>query len=396
MITRWAPRRSTTSTTTAAAAAVTSLAVRRPATRPHCRPSSSLPPRRRLLSTSFPPRREDRKAPDPRIRDLGRQIADDYATIRDTYATPRHPIVLAHGLLGFSELSISALLPPLQYWHGIRQALTAQGCPLVVAATVPPSSSIEERAAKLAVEISSALSSSSSSCSSSAASSSPFPASRGSSGAEGGARGDDDTRTPVNIIAHSMGGLDARHLISSILPSSPQHNFRVASLVTISTPHRGSPFADYVLSDSRRRSLLHLPRFYSLFRAAGLSTRAFAQLGTRYLADDFNPANPDDPAVRYFSYGAALHTAQLPMLSPFRLSHGVIREAEGANDGLVSVESSRWGEYKGTLLGVSHLDLINWPNKVRWTVREWMGIKRNFNAVAFYLDIAEMLAKEGY
>lgn len=87
MITRWAPRHSTTTTTTAAAAAVTSLAVRRPAIRPHCRPSSPLPPRRRLLSTSFPPRREERKAPDPRIRDLGRQIADDYATIRDTYGT---------------------------------------------------------------------------------------------------------------------------------------------------------------------------------------------------------------------------------------------------------------------------------------------------------------------
>ncbi|KAJ3519516.1 hypothetical protein NM208_g14097 [Fusarium decemcellulare] len=43
-------------------------------------------------------------------------------------------------------------------------------------------------------------------------------------------------------------------------------------------------------------------------------------------------------------------------------------QAEGPNDGLVSVESSHWGTYKGTLLGVSHLDLINWSNRVGWTM----------------------------
>jgi triacylglycerol lipase len=107
----------------------------------------------------------------------------------------------------------------------------------------------------------------------------------------------------------------------------------------------------------------------------------------------FNPSVPDDPSVRYFSYGA--HTDEPPLLSPFRQPWRIIDEVEGANDGLVSVESSRWGTYKGTLLGVSHLDLINWSNRMKWTVREWMGMKKTFNAVAFYLDIADMLAKEG-
>lgn len=62
--------------------------------------------------------------------------------------------------------------------------------------------------------------------------------------------------------------------------------------------------------------------------------------------------------------------------------------AEGPNDGLVSVESSRWGEYKGTLDNVSHLDLINWTNRLRWYIWELTGGKRrNFNAIAFYLHI---------
>jgi len=60
-----------------------------------------------------------------------------------------------------------------------------------------------------------------------------------------------------------------------------------------------------------------------------------------------------------------------------------------------SVPSSKWGEYKGTLVGVSHLDLINWTNRVKWLFWSLTGTKRKFNGVAFYLDIADMLAKEG-
>ncbi|KAK4990587.1 lipase 2 [Elasticomyces elasticus] len=81
--------------------------------------------------------------------------------------------------------------------------------------------------------------------------------------------------------------------------------------------------------------------------------------------------------------------------SMFRQSHRIVKRIEGPNDGLVSVTSSKWGTYKGTLKDVSHLDLINWTNRLRWFVWELTGNKRKFNAVAFYLDIADMLAKEG-
>ena len=45
----------------------------------------------------------------------------------------------------------------------------------------------------------------------------------------------------VNFLAHSMGGLDCRHLISHIRPAE----YAPLSLTTISTPHRGSPFMDW-------------------------------------------------------------------------------------------------------------------------------------------------------
>ena len=282
-----------------------------------------------------------------------RLTAPPYSTTTDNPATPKYPIVLAHGLLGFSELRL-APLPTIHYWHGIKDALTAQGA-VVVTASVPPSSSIAHRAAKLAADIDAA----------------DLPA-----------------NTPVNVIAHSMGGLDARYMISR----TSELRTRVASLVTISTPHRGSPFADYVL-DAATAGPLYLPRLYWLLERGGFGTSAFAQLTTRYMADDFNLTTPDDADVRYFSYGAAMRRRP-PLLSPFRLPAKVIAAREGPNDGLVSVDSSRWGEYQGTLVGVNHLDLINWPNRLRYTVKRWMG-KTEFNAVAFYLGVADMLAREG-
>ncbi|ATY65520.1 triacylglycerol lipase [Cordyceps militaris] len=297
---------------------------------------------------------------DPRIPGVGREIVDDFAQLREHYATPKYPIVLAHGLFGFSELRLVPQLPALHYWHGIQDALQASGA-TVFTTSVPPSSSIAVRAAMLAEGIAAAQ--------------------RGSGG--GGAC------SPVNIIAHSMGGLDARYMISHLLAQSP---LRVASLTTVATPHRGSPVADFLLDPA---SPVQLPRLYRLLARAGLGTEAFAQLTTRYMTGTFNPATPDAHGVRYFSYGADMAPTPPSLLSVFRLPYRVVRDAEGPNDGLVSVASSRWGDYRGTLVGVSHLDLINWTNRVRWALRALVGRKRTFNAVAFYLDMADMLAREG-
>jgi triacylglycerol lipase len=56
----------------------------------------------------------------------------------------------------------------------------------------------------------------------------------------------------INFLAHSMGGLDCRHLISHIKPTE----YTPLSLTTISTPHRGSPFMDWCVV----RFVFHLPR----------------------------------------------------------------------------------------------------------------------------------------
>ena len=288
---------------------------------------------------------------DPRIAALGPVIKDTYATLRDGCQTPTHPIVLAHGLLGFDELHLAgSLLPGVQYWRGITEALTANGAS-VITASVPTSASIESRAASLSENI------------------------------EAKAKGES-----VNIIAHSMGGLDARYMISRLKPP----NVKVLSLTTIASPHRGSAFADFLFE---RIGPERLPQVYRALKALNVETGAFSQLTQGYMRENFNPKTPDREGVKYFSYGAMCHPS---IWSAFRQSHRLVETMEGANDGLVSVASSQWGTYKGTLSNVSHLDLINWTNRLRWAIWEMVGNKRDFNAIAFYLDIADMLAKEGY
>ncbi|KAJ6264368.1 Lipase [Drechslerella dactyloides] len=127
--------------------------------------------------------------------------------------------------------------------------------------------------------------------------------------------------------------------------------------------------------------------------AAGKSVNivgAFEQLTTEYMRSNFNPQTPDVPGVRYFSYGALTHPG---IFSPFHTSHRIISRIDGDNDGLVSVRSASHGVYKGTLLGPSHLDIINWTNRLKWIVRRLFGQHNKFNAIAFYLALSEVDAK---
>ena len=238
--------------------------------------------------------------------------------------------MLAHGLLGFDELRLAGnLLPGIQYWRGIIDALRANGFE-VISTTVPASGTIEERAAKLGADIAAKANGKS-----------------------------------VNIIAHSMGGLDARYMISRLKPS----DVTVLSLTTIATPHRGSSFADFCFNKLGGWT----PSVYKSLGSLGVSTGAFKQLTTRYMNEEFNPKTPDVKGVRYFSYGATAHP---PFYSMFYEPRVIVERAEGPNDGLVSVASSKWGTYKGTLVDVTHLDLIDWTNRFRWWWWRRVGVEK--------------------
>lgn len=96
---------------------------------------------------------EDQKKP---INDeKGEIIEDEFAVLRTSYDAPKHPIILAHGLLGFDELRPLGHAIPIrgiEYWYGIKEALAAKNVE-VITASVPPSGRIEVRAQRLAESI---------------------------------------------------------------------------------------------------------------------------------------------------------------------------------------------------------------------------------------------------
>lgn len=98
----------------------------------------------------------------------------------------------------------------------------------------------------------------------------------------------------VNLIAHSIGGLAARDLITRL-----GYAGRVASLTTIATPHRGTVVADWVV-----RHIGEGMGVEELVDALGVSSAALRDLRTEACAA-FNARTPDMPGIAYESLGGA-------------------------------------------------------------------------------------------
>jgi triacylglycerol lipase len=164
----------------------------------------------------------------------------------------------------------------------------------------------------------------------------------------------------IHIIAHSMGGLDSRMLIAA-----NHHGLtaRIASLTTLSTPHRGSPVADLIVGPEphgARRVLYEGIR--SAFGVAGISTGAVANLTTQSAS-----AVPDviagNPHIRFRSCFASGRQGQLRAATcvPFVLTHRYLNEQTGEpNDGMVARESARYGEFDEQGWPCDHADIIGY------------------------------------
>lgn len=165
---------------------------------------------------------------------------------------------------------------------------------------------------------------------------------------------------PLCIVAHSMGGLDARYLIHRLDPER-----RVRCLVTVGTPHRGSLLAAWFLNT---RGPLQ-------WAGRRLAERALVDLTPESCAR-FNERVPNRSDVRYLSYAGARPIEEMPCV--FRPSTRLLEEEAGQNDSQVPVASAQWGEFQGTVRA-SHTELIGWS--FAWPDR---AIARPFDHLGFY------------
>lgn len=165
----------------------------------------------------------------------------------------------------------------------------------------------------------------------------------------------------VNIIAHSKGGLDSRYLIGALGMGDV-----IASLTTICTPHRGCTFLDRLARIPKPFWMPIHAVIWVYCRAIGDKTVSFYDVCMELRASTcaaFNARYPDDPQVYYQSYAAVMSrpTSDLLMAVP----HLLVRAFDGENDGLVSVSSAMWGEFRGALRatgrkGISHHQMVDY------------------------------------
>ena len=277
------------------------------------------------------------------------RLALDKARAGDTICATRYPILLVHGVF-FRDSSL------LCYWGRIPAALIRNGA-RVYYGQQQSAASVADSAAELKTRIEEILR---------------------ETGSE-----------KVNIIAHSKGGLDARWAISC-LGAAPM----VASLTTINTPHRGCIFAQWLLEHTPDTFQQRLAAFYetALRRLGDRNPNFLAAVQdlTASACEEINRQAPDVPGVLYESVGSYVRRAQGGRF-PLNLSHRLVKHFDGVNDGLVSVESARWGS-RFTLLepkgrrGISHADVID------------LGRENvpGFDVQEFYVNLVADLRRRGY
>lgn len=229
---------------------------------------------------------------------------------------PPLPVVLVHGLFGFDRIGVPGAR--FDYFRGIARHLQTLGCD-AHAVRLPASASVPERARELVAAIDAI---------------------------------DSLAHRRIDLIAHSLGGLDARYALTHLGLSR-----RVRSLVTVGTPHHGTPLADLAL-----RGPLDWAR--RVVRALGLPMEALEWLGTDALAR-FNAEVTDVPGVRYGCVvGAIKEDAGVPLaLLP---AHAYLRRIAGPNDGLVPLSSQYWGETLAEI-EADHFAQIGWRVALRHT-----------------------------
>jgi triacylglycerol lipase len=308
--------------------------------------------------------------PDNAITDTAQPVVDAALDAAPAGHGPPYPIILHHGFGGFRQLA------GLTYYYNVGDDLRARG-EVVYETRLPPFLPPSERAYSLRDTVDQVL-------------------------RETGA-------AKVIIIGHSQGGLDPRYLISSL-----GYGDRVAMLVTIAAPHRGSYVADAILgivpqqADSFLNAVGNLLG-YTIYQIQDTEDLRAATVSlTRDYCAQFNRDNPDDPRVVYWSWAGrsegqrgetACSGARIPNdptqtddINPLLAPLGAINDqgdvANHVNDGLVEVSSARWGIFMGCI-PADHFDEVG---QIAHTGTQPSG----FNHIEFYRDVVRRIREAGF
>jgi triacylglycerol lipase len=225
-------------------------------------------------------------------------------------------IVLVPGILGFERLG------PLHYFNGVARYLEETFLHLHVGTTnTDPLGTVADRAQVLADEITRHFGSS----------------------------------EEVHLVAHSMGGLDARYLVSKNLAGMSE---RVRTIVTIGTPHSGSPVATALDAANPLGSLVELLRlegpFVDELRMKFDAVKDLSEPGAAVL----NEHCLDVPHIRYLEVAGAGRDGLFRTSKFYTPSFLFVQAKAGRNDGVVPVTSAQRQRPLFALWAGDHADLV--------------------------------------
>ena len=272
------------------------------------------------------------------------------------------PVVLAHGYCGFSRLGGAS------YFHGVESVLRHLGVTEIFATTVDPKGSLRARTGQFVHSITS-----------------QFPGRK------------------VHVIAHSMGGLDARFAVSS---KGLGRGDLIQTLTTLGTPFQGTTIGDLAALNFNAASTLPRdllvrvagellamsPRLLlavgvadaqfrfgvaGMLEVASAAARGdFSGLGTYLramltLSDEgvkeltrekcrriFDVDQSDVAGLPMFCYAGEV---EWPAIAPaLVLTQLILKAAEGPNDGLVAVDSATLKRTHMSNIPTDHLGLVGW------------------------------------
>jgi triacylglycerol esterase/lipase EstA (alpha/beta hydrolase family) len=237
--------------------------------------------------------------------------------------TTRFPIVLVHGWTGFENIG------PLGYFYQVRNNLEALGYPIAIA-ILDPYNSVDIRGEQLSNFVTATLQA--------------------------------QRARKVDLIGHSQGGIDSRYAASD---AGGGKGDQIGAIITIGTPHYGTPITDVALGLLPGASTQVLAFFLNFLGAAqAQQSDAEASLYTlseTYMQGEFNVLYTDDPRVQYMSWsgdtcigGIGCGDAVDALLL---FSYQILAGIAGPNDGLVPESSAVWGEYLGSI-PADHIDEI--------------------------------------
>lgn len=261
-----------------------------------------------------------------------------------SYCDTNYPVILVSGL-GFQDQHRL-----LNYWGNIPDFLKKHGC-AVYTAQQDAFNSVTDNAIKLKFRILDILAQTKS--------------------------------EKINIIGHSKGGLEGRYLISKLGMFE-----NVSSLTTLGTPHRGTYLADIILGrvPLPKVATAQLVNLYATLIGDKRpdSLRATLQI-TKDGMQQFNDEVPDVSGVYYQSYAGHVNKDYPTML--WKTMANIIKDYEGKNDGMVGIESAKWGNFQGIISSattntVSHGDMVG--------MAQFMG-NTTFDAKQFIANIVHNL-----